>query len=493
MSQGEGRFFFPEQPWASKLLSPWGPLVPATGWRRGGSASHLALEDDTWGYSPHSPWPPSLPPRKLEGICKACLCLYSGLLGQGLLGAEAVWASQLSSWQWAKCWQGHASVLKAPWGDPYLLAFQSSPSTSAHSLARDLFTVSCWYRKGSLLEGARAAAAFFTGKKWLSSKNPGAPGAWTCRVVGGKQGAMLQGSKLVSPREVCWEVMKTEQNLADFRLSWEQVCVGRLSEATGYTLIHYLPQPRFMWKGRGRLAAPVSSELEKEGCTMKSKTRCVSWALPIHSDSSGELSAYIQVNSSRTAESQSVTKKTISLNTLHVGWFSGALSSWALVKTYRAGLSVCMGLCLRYRAIKGWPSLSASALWRRLKSSAALGVVAHAFNPSTREAEAGGSLSSRPAWSTKWVPGQPGLHRETLSREKKKRVAQLPTLKEQTAHPCLALVTPEEHRTSHLSTELCTCYSSLPQGAGGPCVVWGRGGSAEERSQVERLARKEEG
>jgi hypothetical protein len=29
------------------------------------------------------------------------------------------------------------------------------------------------------------------------------------------------------------------------------------------------------------------------------------------------------------------------------------------------------------------------------------GVVAHAFNPSTREAETGGFLSSRPAWSTK--------------------------------------------------------------------------------------------
>ena len=43
-------------------------------------------------------------------------------------------------------------------------------------------------------------------------------------------------------------------------------------------------------------------------------------------------------------------------------------------------------------------------------------VVAHAFNPSTREAETGGSLSSRPAWSTERVPGQvPKLHRETLS------------------------------------------------------------------------------
>jgi hypothetical protein len=42
--------------------------------------------------------------------------------------------------------------------------------------------------------------------------------------------------------------------------------------------------------------------------------------------------------------------------------------------------------------------------------------VAYTFNPSTWEAEAGGFLSSRPAWSTEWVPGQPGLNRETLSR-----------------------------------------------------------------------------
>ena len=32
-------------------------------------------------------------------------------------------------------------------------------------------------------------------------------------------------------------------------------------------------------------------------------------------------------------------------------------------------------------------------------------VVAHAFDPSTWEAEAGGFLSLRPAWSTEWVPG----------------------------------------------------------------------------------------
>jgi hypothetical protein len=46
-------------------------------------------------------------------------------------------------------------------------------------------------------------------------------------------------------------------------------------------------------------------------------------------------------------------------------------------------------------------------------------VVAHHFNPSTWKAEAGGFLSSRTAWSTEFVPGQPGLHRETLSQKNK--------------------------------------------------------------------------
>jgi hypothetical protein len=54
-------------------------------------------------------------------------------------------------------------------------------------------------------------------------------------------------------------------------------------------------------------------------------------------------------------------------------------------------------------------------------------VVAHAFNPSTWEAKAGGFPNSRPVWSTKLVPGQPGLCRETLSlkkpnQKKKKKV-----------------------------------------------------------------------
>jgi hypothetical protein len=45
-------------------------------------------------------------------------------------------------------------------------------------------------------------------------------------------------------------------------------------------------------------------------------------------------------------------------------------------------------------------------------------VVVHTFNSSTWEAETGRFLSPRPAWSTEWIPGQPGLHRETLSWKK---------------------------------------------------------------------------
>jgi hypothetical protein len=94
----------------------------------------------------------------------------------------------------------------------------------------------------------------------------------------------------------------------------------------------------------------------------------------------------------------------------------------------------------------------------------------HAFNPRTQEAEVGGSLSSRPAWSTErvqtseryivrpclkqekskhnldcfllrsvssrpaWstegVPGQPGLHRETLSQKNKMKQTKKQTKKD---------------------------------------------------------------
>jgi hypothetical protein len=55
-------------------------------------------------------------------------------------------------------------------------------------------------------------------------------------------------------------------------------------------------------------------------------------------------------------------------------------------------------------------------------------MVAHSFNPSIWEAEAGRSLSFSPDWSTELVPGQPGLHRETSPHLKKLRNEQIPIL-----------------------------------------------------------------
>jgi hypothetical protein len=54
-------------------------------------------------------------------------------------------------------------------------------------------------------------------------------------------------------------------------------------------------------------------------------------------------------------------------------------------------------------------------------------MVAHAFHPSTQEAEAGGFLSSRPAWSTEWVPGQPGFYTEKPCLEKQNKTKRLCT------------------------------------------------------------------
>jgi hypothetical protein len=72
-----------------------------------------------------------------------------------------------------------------------------------------------------------------------------------------------------------------------------------------------------------------------------------------------------------------------------------------------------------------WPMLSYTdklfqeGTTHTIKSMSSREVVVHTFNPSTWETEAGGFLSSRPAWSTEWVLGQPGLHRETLTQKKK--------------------------------------------------------------------------
>jgi hypothetical protein len=48
-------------------------------------------------------------------------------------------------------------------------------------------------------------------------------------------------------------------------------------------------------------------------------------------------------------------------------------------------------------------------------------MVAHTFNLSTWEAEADGSLNSRPAWATQWVPGQPKWQSQPWNTEKSLR------------------------------------------------------------------------
>lgn len=48
-------------------------------------------------------------------------------------------------------------------------------------------------------------------------------------------------------------------------------------------------------------------------------------------------------------------------------------------------------------------------------------MVVHAINAHSKEIEAGKSLILRLAWSRERIPGQPGLHEETLSQETNER------------------------------------------------------------------------
>jgi hypothetical protein len=52
------------------------------------------------------------------------------------------------------------------------------------------------------------------------------------------------------------------------------------------------------------------------------------------------------------------------------------------------------------------------------KEKGSQAVVAYRFNHSTWEAEAGGFMSSRPAWSTEWVPGGAGEERRGMEEKK---------------------------------------------------------------------------
>jgi hypothetical protein len=101
-------------------------------------------------------------------------------------------------------------------------------------------------------------------------------------------------------------------------------------------------------------------------------------------------------------------------------------SSWIRKSGCPSRFPFCLSSSLLMKDRKYYFYFSASYLYLLKANSPTLKcdlcqvVVAHAFNPSTWEAEVGEFLSSRTAWSTEWVPGQPGLHRETLSRKKTK-------------------------------------------------------------------------
>jgi hypothetical protein len=56
-------------------------------------------------------------------------------------------------------------------------------------------------------------------------------------------------------------------------------------------------------------------------------------------------------------------------------------------------------------------------------------VVAHAFNPSIWEAEAGGFLSSRPAWSTEFQDSQGYTEKPCLNNKNKTQTNQTTTTK----------------------------------------------------------------
>jgi hypothetical protein len=78
-----------------------------------------------------------------------------------------------------------------------------------------------------------------------------------------------------------------------------------------------------------------------------------------------------------------------------------------VIKLHRLHVAILLLSCRNKNF--SWPN------WlKRLTNK--LGVDGIGLYPSTQEAEAGGTLSMRPAWSTEGVLGQPRPHRETLSQ-----------------------------------------------------------------------------
>jgi hypothetical protein len=85
-------------------------------------------------------------------------------------------------------------------------------------------------------------------------------------------------------------------------------------------------------------------------------------------------------------------------------------------------------------------------------------MVAHTFNPSTREAEADGFLSSRPAWSTEFQDSQGYTEKPCLEKQKPKN--------KQTKVHMLLVICPEQIRTDEDRTSQMFCKEECPHGKG---------------------------
>lgn len=104
---------------------------------------------------------------------------------------------------------------------------------------------------------------------------------------------------------------------------------------------------------------------------------------------------------------------------------SGMWSLWVLnhtAVTAAASSKPCTsglhGISLPPKKTKNQESISTVDLnWLNLLITGSGGKHLYTFNPSTQDAVPGRSASLRPAWSIAWIPVQPGLHRERLSRK----------------------------------------------------------------------------
>lgn len=109
-------------------------------------------------------------------------------------------------------------------------------------------------------------------------------------------------------------------------------------------------------------------------------------------------------------------------------WSSQVLSPLHLPGVCALYMYVCIWVCIHmctlafgHQTLPSGVFLSYSPPLKKLilNKLCMPGIVVHAFNAMHLGlmAEAGGCLSLRPTWPTQQVPGQPGVHRETLSQE----------------------------------------------------------------------------